>query len=105
MPITFFGLQEPKEPRMMEGVQGTLCALDRPITALGQAWPRALVPLRNGHLRAFPASRPEWPGRADSGGPSLPSGSLLAGTAKSLRITTLRLLTLPGPLVPLDPGP
>ena len=56
--------------------------------------PGSTVPLgtlRNGHFRAFPAF-PAFPGfSTDSGGPTLPLRSLFAGTAKSLRITTLRL--------------
>ena len=58
---TFQGLQEPLGPRIWEGGLGTLCAQHRPIEALGQAWPRALVPLETAKSRFSVLFRLFWP--------------------------------------------
>ena len=102
MPITLPGLQEPGEPRILEGAAGTLCARCRPIMALGHPWPRALVPLGNAIYGTFPAF-PAFPGFfGNSGGPSLPSGQNWLGTSKVARMATLRLFGPDG--TPGNPG-
>ena len=79
----------PASERLLEGAASTLCAGCRPI---------ALHTLQNAVFCAFPAF-PCFPCfSTDSGGPSLPSGSLLAEWPKVARTTTLRLFDPGWPL-------
>ena len=79
----------PASGRLLEGAQGTLCALGRPI---------ALGTVRNGLFHPFPAF-PAFPGfSSESGGPSLPLGPKVAEVPEVARMATFALLTTFGTL-------
>ena len=100
MPTTFRGLQEPSEPRILEGAMGTLCAHCRPVWALGHRVAEGPCTLRNGQNSTFPAFPAFLAFLTDSGGPSLPSRPNWRGTSKVARMATLRLLDTFGTLEP-----
>ena len=97
IPTTLAGLQEPRQPRIVEEETSTLCA-GLPTIAKGSRGhamcPRSTVPLVTlGNLEntTFPAFPFFFGFFGDSGGPSLPSGSVLRGMSKVARMATLRL--------------
>ena len=103
MPTTLVGLQEPNQPRIVEGAVGTLCAQCRPIRPLGTGWPRALVPLESAisvFSRVFRVFRLFRQIQAALAYPLSSSGHNGQNCSEPL---VYGFWSLQGPLVPLDP--